>query len=140
MNNNIILAKLESLEHCIRRIEDKTPASLEELENNMDIQDIIVLNLERAVQQCIDLGLRILSSSGERSPVSMAQTFDKLGKNDFIPKSLADSLSRAVGFRNIAVHEYESLSWPIVYSIIKNGIEDFRLFASAVIAVLESDS
>ena len=137
VDTNLVLAKLESLERCIRRIEDKAPTTLQDLENDPDIQDIIVLNLERAVQQCVDLGLHILSTSGERSPRSMAQTFEILGNSGFLTQSLANRLAGAVGFRNIAVHEYESLSWPIVFSIIQKGLSDFRLFASAVLVSLE---
>lgn len=48
MDNDIIRAKLESLSRCIKRIEDKMPASVEELQTNLDLQDIITLNLERA--------------------------------------------------------------------------------------------
>ncbi len=139
VNPDLILAKLESLERCIRRIEGKAPATLRDLENDPDIQDIIVLNLERAVQQCVDLGLHILSASGERSPLSMAQTFEKLANVGFITKTLAHRLALAVGFRNIAVHEYESLSWPIVFSIVQKGMADFRLFAAAVLTAVESN-
>lgn len=137
MNANLVLAKLESLERCIRRIEEKAPATLKVLEEDPDIQDIIILNLERAVQQYVDLGLHILSTSDERSPLSMAQTFEKLGNSGFITQTLAGRLARAVEFRNIAVHEYESLSWPIVFSIIQKGLADFRLFASAVLDTLD---
>ena len=137
VDTNLVLAKLESLERCIKRIEEKAPVTLKALEEDPDIQDIIILNLERAVQQCVDLGLHILSTSNERSPLSMAQTFEKLGNSGFITQTLADRLSRAVGFRNIAVHEYESLSWPIVFSIVQKGLTDFRLFASAVLDALD---
>ena len=140
MDINVVLAKLESLERCIKRIEGKAPAALDILEKDPDVQDIIVLNLERAVQQSVDLGLHVLSTGGERSPQSMAQTFEKLADTGFISEALAERLARAVGFRNIAVHEYESLSWPIVFSIVQKGLGDFRLFAAAVLAAIDADN
>ncbi len=51
MDTDVILAKLESLQRCISRIEEKTPLKVEILESDYDIQDIISLNLERTVQK-----------------------------------------------------------------------------------------
>lgn len=46
--------------------------------------------------------------------------------------NLATNLRKAVGFRNIAVHNYEKIDWCIVHSIAKKRIEDFREFARVV--------
>ena len=56
MDKMIILSKIESLERCLIRIQTKSPASLDSLQNDLDCQDIIVLNLERAVQVCVVIG------------------------------------------------------------------------------------
>ena len=42
----------------------------------------------------------------------------------------------AVGFRNIAVHNYETINWHIVHSIVKKHLADFLEFAKAVDARL----
>ncbi len=133
MKPEIILAKLEQLGRCISRIEDKRPASFADFEDDLDVQDIIVLNLERAVQQCVDIGTHILVESGGRSPNTMAQTFDALSERGILSDELSKRLRNAVGFRNVAVHEYEKLSYPIVYSIITRHLNDFRDFADTVL-------
>ena len=46
--------------------------------------------------------------------------------------TLAHSLKKAVGFRNIAVHSYEAINWHIVHSIVKNHLADFSAFAKVV--------
>lgn len=50
MDRDVVLKKLESLRRCIKRIQDKTPQAYEELVDDYDLQDIITINLERAVQ------------------------------------------------------------------------------------------
>lgn len=50
MDQLILAEKLESLRRCITRIEDKKPSSVELLVQDPDRQDILVLNLTRAVQ------------------------------------------------------------------------------------------
>ena len=136
MDPDIVKAKLESLARCIRRIEAKMPASVAELEEDLDVQDIITLNLERAVQLCVDAGSHILLDRDSPSPDSMAGVFIRLGKEEIIGQPLAGRLAKAVGFRNIAVHEYEQINWNIVYSIITKNLEDFRTFAAALSKII----
>ncbi len=45
---------------------------------------------------------------------------------------LALSLKKAVGFRNIAVHNYESINWVIVHAIVRNHLSDFAEFARLI--------
>ena len=56
MDRDILLRKLDSLARCIRRIESKRPRTIEELNSDIDLQDILSVNLERAVQLCVTSG------------------------------------------------------------------------------------
>lgn len=49
MDTVVLVEKLESLRRCIRRIEDKKPGNVDQLKQDIDLQDILVLNLTRAV-------------------------------------------------------------------------------------------
>jgi uncharacterized protein YutE (UPF0331/DUF86 family) len=71
MDRQIINEKLESLRRSLGRVESKCPDSLEELQANIDLQDIIVLNLSRAVQLCVDIGAHIIAASDEKAPSNM---------------------------------------------------------------------
>ena len=57
MDKDVINNKIESLMRCVERIRTHIPSSVEELESDFDMQDIIILNLERAVQICVDVHL-----------------------------------------------------------------------------------
>lgn len=46
-------------------------------------------------------------------------------------------MRKAVGFRNIAVHAYDSIDWEIVYSIATERLQDFKEFARTVSAQLD---
>jgi len=131
---DLILVKIESLRKCISRIELKRPDSPDKLKSDIDLQDIISVNLERAVQQCVDIASIIISDTETAPPSTMSSSFTALGENGIIDKALAERLSKAVGFRNIAVHEYNKIDWNIVYSIITRNIDDFRGFTSAILS------
>lgn len=63
----------------------------------------------------------------------MGQTFDVLNKAGMIGPDLAVRMKKAVGFRNIAVHNYDAINWVIVYSIAQSCLQDFGEFAKAVV-------
>jgi uncharacterized protein YutE (UPF0331/DUF86 family) len=136
MDPDVINAKLESLARCVRRIESRKPVSASVLAVDLDSQDIIVLNLERAVQVSVDIGSHLLLEFDTPSPESMAGVFFSLGEAGVLDNTLAERMAKAAGFRNIAVHEYESMDWDIVFSIIMTRLDDFRDFAIAVTAFL----
>ena len=135
MDKNVVLHKLESLRRCISRIEDKTPDSLDLLVNDFDLQDIIVLNLERAIQTCVDIGLHIISDLETPVPETMADTFETLCNIGYLDAAIAERMVKAVGFRNTVVHAYQEIDWEIVYCITTEHLDDFRDFARQIAAV-----
>ena len=52
MDREVIAQKLESLRHCLQRVETRCPADAQTLATDADLQDIVALNLSRAVQVC----------------------------------------------------------------------------------------
>ena len=132
MDRAVMERKLESLRHCLQRIEQKCPADAQALAADGDLQDIVVLNLSRAVQLCVDIGAHILSSRSVSPPETMGQTFDLLAQAGVVTEALASRMKKAVGFRNIAVHSYEAINWHIVHGIAIKHLVDFSEFARAV--------
>ncbi len=133
MDKQIVEQKLESLRPCIERIQGKQPLSANDLETDIDKQDIISLNLSRAVQLTVDIGVHIISGLSSQVPDTMGQTFEVLADKHVISKELATRLKKSVGFRNIAVHNYDAINWDIVHSIVQLHLKDFSEFAKAIL-------
>jgi uncharacterized protein YutE (UPF0331/DUF86 family) len=134
--DDVVIRKLDTVNRCLARVIENTPTSLEILQEDYIRQDVIVLNLERAVQACVDIGLHLFSLKNERIPDSMGETFEGLKRMNIIDATTAESLKAAVGFRNIAVHAYQEIDYGIVYSICTKHLDDFRAFARQVMTVL----
>lgn len=135
MNNPLIARKVESLTHCLQRIETKKPAQLESLLNDYDIQDIISVNLERSIQICVDIAAIVISEKELKTANTMAGCFAALENADILSNDLSLKMQRAVGFRNVSVHEYRSIDWEIVFDIIHNHLVNFKQFIKAVAAI-----
>ncbi len=58
-------------------------------------------------------------------PQSSRDIFTLLAQAGWIDQPLAEGMKRTVGFRNIAVHEYQTLQLPIVISVIEQHLDQF---------------
>ena len=132
MDRQILTEKIESLRRCVGRVQEKCPATVETLFEDVDLQDILVINLSRAVQLSVDIAAHVLAESGVPAPETMGSAFDALARAGVISDSLSVRLRKAVGFRNIAVHNYEAIDWRIVFSLAHNHLSDFEMFAEAI--------
>ena len=132
MDRDVIEQKIESLRRCVARVRQKCPATADALANDVDAQDILTLNLTRAVQLCVDIGAHLIAARDNPAPDTMGQTFDVLAALGLISPELAVRMKKAVGFRNIAVHNYEAIDWEIAHAIATRHMEDFTAFAGAI--------
>lgn len=66
MDQVILAQKLESLRRCIRRVEQKIPADVNQLVQDPDCQDILVLNLTPIVKAKIVIPVELQGPPDER--------------------------------------------------------------------------
>lgn len=137
MDRPVIDRKLDSLRRCLQRIEDRRPASLEALRADADAQDILSLNLTRAVQLCVDIGVHVLADTDVPAPETMGGAFEALATTGVLDAELASRMRAAVGFRNVAIHSYQEIDWAIVFAIAHDHVVDFERFARAVVDYLD---
>jgi uncharacterized protein YutE (UPF0331/DUF86 family) len=135
MKSDIILYKLQSLSRCINRISSKIS---HDFITNLDSQDIVILNLQRAIQISIDIGAIVLKENKIEIPNNRSEIFTLLFENKIISAELADSLKKSVGFRNLAVHEYSKLDLEKVYSLSKNELDIFLEFGKVIFTYYET--
>ena len=85
-------------------------------------------NLQLAIQGCVDMASHIISDAGWTVPATLAEFFDVLAEHKIISWELGERLSKMAGFRNIIIHEYETIDFKKVYNILTKDIEDIYLF------------
>ncbi len=132
MDRRVINEKLESLRRCADRIRSRCPEDSSLLVSDLDLQDIISLNLTRAVQICVDIAAIVISDSPLPAPDTMGAAFDGLTELAVIDDELAAHMKSAVGFRNIVIHSYQSIDWKIVHRLCRESLDDFRRLAADV--------
>ena len=73
------------------------------------------------------------SATVERRLAPTRDVFDLMARAQWIDAPLAEALKRMVAFRNIAVHDYQSLILPILVNIITGHLNEFLAFTRIVL-------
>lgn len=127
-NRTVILNKYESIERCIKRINEEYEENANNL-NNYSKADAIVLNLQRACELVIDIAMYIISTQKLGIPQTKKEAFEILLKNNYITDETYKKMRGMIGFRNIAVHDYQEIDEEILQDVIENHLEDLLDFA-----------
>ena len=127
MGNDVLYNKIDIIERCIMRIRevyDSNPDTLRDYTK----QDSMVLNIQRAIEAAIDIGMFIISDQKLGIPQNSRDAFQVLYNNGILGKELLEKLKKMVGFRNIAVHNYQKLNIEILQAIIEEHLDDLKEF------------
>lgn len=135
MVDDVLIAKAGSIERCLRRVREEYQAA-ENFLRDQTRQDAVMLNLLRATEQAIDIAMHIIRVQRLGVPQTSREAFSLLADAGMLDKELATRMQAMVGFRNIAIHEYQKLDLDIVKKIIEDHLVDFERFVAVVLKSL----
>lgn len=133
MTDNVILNKAAAIERCVARAREEYDRDPDTFAQDYSRQDAAILNIQRACEAALDMGQHLIRRERMGLPQSARDVFTLLANDGWIEEELAEALKHMVGFRNIAVHDYQSLQLPITVKIITEHLDDFLRFAQAVL-------
>lgn len=133
MVDDVLLNKAATIERCIARAREEYGADPADFLVNITRQDAAILNIQRACEAALDMGQYIIRREKLGVPQSSRDVFALLAQAGLIDMPLADELKRMVGFRNIAVHDYQAIQLPIIVSIIKLHLDSFTHFTQTML-------
>lgn len=89
--------------------------------------DDVLLNKAASIERCVaalDMGQQMIRRDRLGAPQSAHDIFELLAQAGHIDATLAVALKKMVGFRSIAVHQYQSLQVPILVAIIERHLDE----------------
>jgi uncharacterized protein YutE (UPF0331/DUF86 family) len=128
MADDVLLSKAATVERCVARAREEYFQSPDTFATDFTRQDAAVLNVQRACVAVLDMGQHLVRRDGLGVPQGAKSVFDLLAHAGYIPDPLATALKRMVAFRNIAVHDYQSLLLPILVNVITQHLDEFQAF------------
>jgi uncharacterized protein YutE (UPF0331/DUF86 family) len=137
VDRDLVIAKASSVRKHLRRVEDKRGPDLETFIGDLDRQDIVSFNLHVAIQNCIDIAAHVISEGDMGVPGSITEMFYILQEQGYLSTELTEKMVKAVGFRNLLVHEYGKVDLAQVYEIADYHIEDLHEYLVCLLSKLE---
>lgn len=138
MPDDVILNKAAIIERCLERAREEYEGHEQDFGTNLTRQDAAILNLLRACEAAIDLAMHRVRVHRLGVPQESRAAFQMLADANLLDQALADRLKAMVGFRNIAVHNYQTLNLDIVRHIITDRLDDFRRFTHQALTATDS--
>jgi len=132
VDRDVVLAKVATIDRCLGRIA-QTRGERRAVLLPVEVEDLVVLNLQRAVQAAIDLATHAVTTEAYGLPDSVASSFSILERHGVLDAELARRLRGMVGFRNVAIHDYQAIDPAIVESILSRHLDDLRAFAARTV-------
>lgn len=133
MADDVLINKAATIERCVARAREEYAADPAGFATNFTRQDAAILNIQRACEAALDMGQHLIRRERLGVPQSARDVFTLLARGGWVTPALAQSLQRMVGFRNIAVHDYQTLQMPITVSIITGHLDEFLMFSQGVL-------
>jgi uncharacterized protein YutE (UPF0331/DUF86 family) len=128
--DDILLNKAAIIERCVRRMLEEARACPEF--DDFTHLDALTLNIERACQAAIDMAMHMVADRHLGVPQSTADAFALLERGGLIDGPLAHALAGMVGFRNVAVHQYQDLDLSVLRWIVDSGHRDWIRLGEAL--------
>jgi uncharacterized protein YutE (UPF0331/DUF86 family) len=127
MPDDILLNKGQIIKRCIARVREEyagNPFNLRDLTK----QDSIVINVLRACEAAIDLAMHLVAERNLGAPQASREAFSLLETAEILTPDTARLMRAMVGFRNIAIHNYQALELSVIQAIIDRHLSDFDRF------------
>ena len=129
MADDFLLNKAATIERCVARAREEYNADPDSFATNHTRQDAAILNIQRACEAALDMGHHIIRRESLGLPQSSRDVFELLASAHWLEPQLAQSMKHMVGFRNIAVREYQTLQLPTTVNIIERHLGEFLAFS-----------
>lgn len=83
------------------------------------------------VEACVSVAQHLCASEGWGPPTSNAEAVRLLARHDVVPGPVAETVARAVGFRNVLVHRYVEVSDAHVVAFLDH-VPELREFVASI--------
>lgn len=128
--DEVLTTKAAIIRRCVLRAREEYEKAPSTFATEITRQDAAILNILRACAAALDMGQHLIRRERLGVPQSARDVFELLCRGGWLEVSLLETMKNMVGFRNIAVHEYQTLQLPITVAIITEHLDDFVRFSS----------
>ena len=128
----LVLGKIAAIERAIARAREEYANAGPDFMRDFTRQDAALLNILRACATAIDLANILIRERALGIPQSSRDSFRLLADAGLIAPESSERLQRMIGFRNIAVHQYQKLELAILEAVLRHDLNDLLDFCKTI--------
>jgi len=132
----LLLRKIASLAEYQKQIGEYSTITVDSYRSDWKIQRIVERTLQMMIELCADIASHVISDNELRTPETYADTFRVLAENGILTPEQLAVMEKMAKFRNIVVHQYETVDAEIVILVLRRHLNDFIQFSDSVIQFL----
>jgi uncharacterized protein YutE (UPF0331/DUF86 family) len=129
----LVFRKIASLSEYQKQVSEYSAITVEQYRGDWKIQRIVERTLQMMIELCADIANHVISDNGLRTPETYADTFIVLAENGILNQDQLAVMEKMAKFRNIVVHQYETVDAEIVILVLRRHLGDFRQFSDSVV-------
>lgn len=129
--------KIQQLDEFLHILENLSKISNSELLKDPIKIGSIKYYLQVSIESCIDMATHIISSERFRPPKDYGDIFNILSEEAIISDDFTQIMKKIVKFRNRIVHLYGEVDDQYVLDILKNRLDDFKIFRDAILKFID---
>lgn len=128
----IMQRKLATLSEYRAQLQEYAAITVEAYRADWKTQRIVERTLQMMIELCADISGHVISDSGWSTPETYAEIFRVLGEHGVLTPEQTAVMIKMAKFRNIVVHQYETVDAEIVVLILSKHLDDFEKFSKAM--------
>ena len=133
VDKSLVFRKIASLLEYQKQVSEYSALTVEQYRGDWKIQRIIERTLQMMIELCADIANHVISDNGLRTPETYADTFRVLAENSILNRDQLAVMEKMAKFRNIVVHQYETVDAEIVSLVLRRHLDDFKQFSDSVV-------
>jgi len=132
VDRDFIQRKTDRLVEYITDLEDQRHISVADWETNKMLRNHLERTLQKTVESCLNIGKHLIAGMNLRTPEDYKDIMVILTEAGILPQEKLSKFKKMAQFRNIIVHDYEKIDPHIILDILRQDLDDLRLFARAI--------
>lgn len=132
VDRDLLRRKTAQVLHHVARLRRHASISASALLADEDLYSALLMDLQQAIQACIDLAAHVCADDALGVPATPAEAFSLLAGAGRIDDGLAVKLAGAAGLRNLIVHRYTDLDTRRIVEVVRDNLGDLETFVKAL--------
>ena len=132
VDRDLLRRKTAQVLHHVGRLRARDDLTAEALASDEDLWNTVAMDLQQAIQGCIDLAVHACVDDGLGVPSGPADAFRLLSSDGRIDPALAQRLTGAAGLRNLIVHRYADVDTQRLVAVIRDDLDDLEALLRAL--------